>query len=90
MNTYEARAASISGTRQMISEDSFAALVSALVECNAVPRDFMASALEKLAGDLVAKAKGETPTDWQVFPSECFERARNLNAHAALLRGCGR
>jgi hypothetical protein len=82
----EARLAAISGTRQMIADDQFAALVAALVECNAIPRDFMAAALERLADGLIAKARGQMETDWQVFSAECFDRARDLSAQAVALR----
>lgn len=86
MTAAEARLARISGTRQMIAEDSFAALVTALVDCKAVPREFMACALERLADGLISKARGELETDFAVYPAEAFDRARDLSVQAAALR----
>lgn len=82
----EARLAAISGTRQMIADDQFSALVAALVDCKAVPYEFMASALDRIADGIIAKARGEMETDWLVFPAEAFDRARDLSAQAAALR----
>lgn len=84
--TLAARTAALGATRQMIAEDSFSALVAALVACKAVPRDAMADALERLADGLIRKARGEMETDVMVFPTECFDRARELSAQAARLR----
>lgn len=78
-----ARTASIGGTRQMMHEDEFAALVAVLVDCKAVPRNVMASALHGLADGLIRKARGELETDWMVYPSEAFDRARSLDQLAA-------
>ncbi|MDB5620545.1 hypothetical protein [Tardiphaga sp.] len=86
MTATEARLASISGTRQMIADDQFSALVAALVECNVIPRDFMASALDRLADGLIAKARGELESEFVIYPAEAFDRARDLSAQAAQLR----
>jgi hypothetical protein len=85
-NSPAARHAALGATRQMIADDSFAALVAALVDCRAVPRNVMASVLDGLADKLIAKARGEMESDVIVFPSECFDRARDLSAQAAMLR----
>lgn len=82
----EARSAALGATRQMIADDSFAALVAALVDCKAVPRNVMSGVLDRLAGQLIAKARGEMETDVMVFPSELLERAKNLGEAAAALR----
>lgn len=81
-----ARVASLGATRQMIADDSFAALVSALVDCKAVPRNVMSAVLYRLADRLIAKARGEMECDVTVFPTELFDRARGLAAMAAVLR----
>jgi hypothetical protein len=80
------RLAAIQGTRQMIAEDSFAALVAVLVDCNAVPRTVMADALDGLANRLAAKARGELETEFVVHPAEAFDRSNGLSLQAAALR----
>lgn len=85
MTPMEAKFASIGGTRQMIADDSFALLVALLVDCGAVPANVMSAALRGLADGLVRKARGELLTDWQLYPAECFDRARDLDAMAARL-----
>lgn len=88
MHTAEVRAA-LAGTREMIREDEFGALVAALVDCNAIPKNVMAITLSRLADGMIAKARGELETEWAIYPSELFERARKLDGMAAALRGAG-
>jgi hypothetical protein len=83
----QARMAALGGTRQLIHEDEFCVLVALLVDCGAVPRNVMAGALQGLAGQMIAKARGEMDTDVRVYPAELFDRARSLQATAATLRG---
>lgn len=82
----DARQAALGATRQMIADDSFAALVAALVDCNAVPRNVMSAVLDGLADRLIAKARGEMECDSQLYPTEIFQRVRDLSAQAARLR----
>ncbi|WP_029581980.1 hypothetical protein [Bradyrhizobium sp. URHD0069] len=84
--TTEARRAALSGTRQMIADDQFTALVALLVDCDVVPRCVMAHTLDRLANDLKAKAIGELQSEFQIYPPEIFDRARELSAQAAMLR----
>jgi hypothetical protein len=82
----EARLAALGATRQMIADDQFSALVAALVDCKAVPRNVMSITLQRLADGLIAKARGEMETDTVCYPAEAFDRARTLQAMAAALR----
>lgn len=84
--TKEARSAALAGTRQLIADDSFDALVSVLTTANAIPDSLMASTLEKLADAMIAKARGEMESDWQVYPAEVLSRAKALGETAARLR----
>jgi hypothetical protein len=86
----EARWAALSATRQMICDDSFNALTALLVDCGAVPRNVMAGALERLSGDLAAKAGGRAPSDCVIYPAEAMERAQELAHQAQALRAMGR
>jgi hypothetical protein len=82
-----ARAAALGATRQMIAEDSFEALTALLVTANAVPANVMADAFEALADKLIAKARGDLESGVVIYPAEAFDRARELGAQAAKLRG---
>lgn len=81
-----ARVAALGATRQMIADDSFTALVAALVDCRAIPRDVMSDVLDRLADSFVAKARGDLESNVEIYPSEAFDRARELSAQAARLR----
>ncbi len=83
----DARMAALGATRQMITDDQFDALVAILVDVKAIPRNVMAAALQGLADGLIAKARSEMESDRQIFPMECFDRARELNSFALRLRG---
>jgi hypothetical protein len=74
----------------MIANTQFTALVSTLVDCNAVPRDVMAGLLDRLSGELTAKAGGRASSDCVIYPSEAMERARELAHQAQALRAMGR
>lgn len=70
----------------MIADDSFAALIAALVDCRVIPRNVMSATLDRLADQMIAKARGQMEADAIVFPAELFDRARILTAEAASLR----
>jgi hypothetical protein len=82
----EARQAAIGGTRQMIADDQFNVLVALLIDCGVVPANVMAATLDRLATQMIAKARDQLETDWQVYPAELFDRARDLSGHATALR----
>lgn len=82
----EARRAALAGTRQMMAEDEFEALTGALIRSGAVSRTLMADTLEALIEKLIAKARGEMETDYLIFPSELFQRVRDLSHQIAQLR----
>lgn len=79
------RMAALAGTRQMIAEDQFDALVAILVDCGAVPRSFMAGALRRLADRLHAKARGQIDCEYVVYEPELFARSRALIDRSARL-----
>lgn len=85
-----ARLAAIGGTRRMIANDEFSVLAALLVDCGAVPNNVMAAALDRLSDHLIAKARGEMESDYAIYPSEIFDRARELTAHATALRARAR
>lgn len=86
MMDLEARRAALAGTREFIHEKEFSALVGALVDCDAVPRDFMAATLSRLADGMTATARLETENGWEIYPAELHSRAATLREAAAALR----
>ena len=70
----------------MLHDDEFGALTSVLIDCGAVPRAVMAEALEALIQNLIAKAKGNLATDFELYPAEIFDRVRELSQLAARLK----
>lgn len=84
--TKAARQAALGATRQMLHEDEMAALTGVLVDAGVVSRALMAEALEALIQKLIAKARGQLASEYELYPSEIFERVRTLSAQAARLR----
>lgn len=84
--TRAARQAALGATRQMLHEDEMAALTGVLVDAGVVSRALMAEALEALIQKLIAKARGQLASEYELYPSEIFERVRTLSAQAARLR----
>lgn len=82
----DARRAALAGTRQMMHEDEFSALTGALVDAGAVPKAIMTDALEALAQKLIARARGQLASEYELYPSEIFDRVRELHRLAASLR----
>lgn len=82
----EARRAALAGTRQMLHEDEMDALTNVLVAAGAVSKEVMCEALEALIQKLIAKARGQLASEFELYPSEIFERVRTLSAQCAALR----
>lgn len=82
----DAKQAALQGTRQMMAEDEFEALTGALIRSGAVSKALMCEALEALIQKLIAKARGQLASEFELYPSEIFERVRTLSAQAAALR----
>lgn len=85
--TTEARAAAIAGTRRLIAEDEFEALLELLIARRVCSREETAAMLDKLADRLILKARGILETEYEVYPTELFDRARALSVRAAHCRG---
>jgi hypothetical protein len=82
----EARRAAIGGTRQMIAEDSFDALVALLVDRGMVPRAVMADTLQKLADLMTDRARGNIASGYVLFAPEVFARAKVLASQSQSMR----
>jgi hypothetical protein len=75
----ESRLATLGGTRRMIADDQFSMLVNLLVECGVIRAEVMTAALRKLASDLRRKAQDDYSGEWEIDPSEVYDRARGID-----------
>lgn len=78
--------AKLAGTRMLIAEESFDALVQMLLDAGVLPKACAAIMLDRLAGKLMAHASGRTDTQWAVREPELIDQATRLATKAAVLR----
>lgn len=86
--TREARRAFLAGTRMLIAEECFDAIVDLLVTSKAVSAREAGVMLGSLASRLADHADGKTETDWIVHSTEMREQAfrvrQRANAYAEM------
>lgn len=78
--------AKLAGTRMLIAEESFDAIVQMLLDAGAVPKACVAVMLDRLSGRLMAHASGRTDTHWAIREAELLDQATRLSMKAAVLR----
>lgn len=78
----EARRAALLGTRQLIADEQFGALVALLVASGAVPVERAQTMLTALSSTLKGHARAGHP-DWAVSPAELRIHAERLAVRAA-------
>lgn len=83
----EARAAAIAGSRMLVMEECFDALVDALVASGAIPQNAASVMLEHLAERFIEHSAGRTSTDWLIDRNELRDQAGRLRIQAASRRG---
>jgi hypothetical protein len=86
--TADAKRASLAGTRMLIVEECFDAIIDLLVASKAVSAREAGVMLGSLASRLIDHAEGKTETDWIVHKSEMREQAfrvrQRANAYAEM------
>jgi len=83
--------AALAGTRMLIAEESFDAIVQMLIDSGLVPKGCAAAMLNRLSERLLLHASGRTETHWAIRAPELLDQAGRLSAKAVMLRaGCGR
>lgn len=85
--TPDSRAAALAGTRMLIAEQSFEALLDMLIEAGTVSRSQVAVMADNLSRDLLDYAGGKLSTEWQVVPSELLHVATRYSLLAESMRG---
>lgn len=76
--TREGRQTAIAGTRMLILENMFDALVEALVASGAIPQNAASVMLEHLAERFIAHSEGSLDSCWQVDAAELRDQASRL------------
>lgn len=79
----EGRQAAISGTRMLVMEECFDALVGALIASGAMPENAAAVMLDHLAERFLDHASGRAESVWQIDPIELRCQADRLKNRAA-------
>lgn len=80
--TTAGRAATLAGTRMLILEECFDALVDALIASGAIPQNAAVVMLDHLAERFMAHSGGDTETNWAIDHDELFDQAVRLKVKA--------
>jgi hypothetical protein len=78
--------ADLAGTRMLIAEESFDALLGLMIDAGLVPRGCAAAALDRLVERLMLHASGRSGTHYGIRPPELLDQAGRLSRLAAGLR----
>lgn len=78
--------AALAGTRMLIAEESFDAMLQMLIDGGLVPKSCAAVMLDRLSARLLMHASGRTDTHWAIRAPELIDQATRLATKAASLR----
>lgn len=76
----------LAGTRMLIFEESFDAIVQALIDSGRIERGCAAVMLDRLSERLLLHASGRTNTHWPIREPELIDQATRLAAKSMTLR----
>lgn len=76
----------LAGTRMLIAEESFDALLQMLIDAGLVPKSCAAVMLDRLSERLLMHASGRTETSWPTRAPELIDQAARLATKAGMLR----
>ncbi len=82
----ERERAELAGTRMLIAEESFDAIVQMLIDAGLVTKGCAAVMLDRLSGKLLLHASGRTQTQWAIREAELLDQATRLATNAAMMR----
>lgn len=85
MDDDQARVA-LAGTRMLIAEESFDAMLQMLLDAGLVPKACAAVMLDRLSAKLLLHASGRTETHWAIRVPELIDQATRLATKAAAMR----
>jgi hypothetical protein len=78
------RSAALAGTRMLILEETFDALVDALIASGAIPHNAAAVMLDHLAERFIAHSAGKTNCEWEIDRNELLDQAARLRVQSAI------
>lgn len=78
--------AALAGTRMLIAEESFDAMLQMLIDAGLVPKGCAAVMLDRLSERLLMHASGRTQTHWAVREPELIDQATRLATKAGIMR----
>lgn len=78
--------AELAGTRMLIAEESFDALVQMLIDAGLVSKGCAAVMLDRLSGKLLLHASGRSETHWAIRAPELLDQATRLATRAVVMR----
>jgi hypothetical protein len=81
--------AALAGTRMLIAEECFDALLQMLIDAGAVSKGCAAVMLDRLSAKLMMHASGLTETHWAIRQPELLDQARRFASKAVVMRGVG-
>lgn len=76
------RAAKLAGTRMLIMEECWDALVDALIASGAIPQNAAIVMLDHLAERFIAHTRGDVESNWAIDEDELFDQAVRLKVRA--------
>ncbi|WP_092114225.1 hypothetical protein [Bradyrhizobium erythrophlei] len=78
--------AALAGTRMLIAEECFDAMLQMLIDAGLVHRSCAAVMLDRLSERLLLHASGRTETHWAIRTPELIDQATRLSRMAATLK----
>ncbi|WP_253640051.1 hypothetical protein [Bradyrhizobium sp. USDA 4541] len=78
--------AALAGTRMLIAEECFDAMLQMLIDAGLVPRSCAAVMLDRLSEKLLLHASERTDTHWAIRKPELIDQATRLSTKAATLK----
>lgn len=78
--------AALAGTRMLIAEESFDAMLQMLIDVGLVPKSCAAVMLDRLSERLLLLASGRLETHWAIRVPELVDQAARLATKAATMK----
>lgn len=78
--------AELAGTRALVAEECFDALLQMLIDAGLMPKGCAAVMLDRLSAKLLMHASGRTETQWSIRAPELIDQATRLATKSAVLK----
>jgi hypothetical protein len=78
--------AELAGTRMLIAEESFDAMVQMMIDAGLLSKGHAAVMYDRLSNKLLLHATGRTDTQWSIRAPELLDQATRLSTRALMIR----